>query len=1117
MPNKLKSIFCRLVILCTYYTGIAQINNNYPEYQFTNYSVDDGLAHNFIMSIYQDKDGFMWFGSLNGLNRFDGKVFKYFERNENDSTAIQGDFVNFIYEDHKYITWIGTENGGLHLFDKQKENFKLIYEHDSLGRKQKFYANSITEDHEGIMWLGTLDGLKKYNRETQNYTTFQHNITDSTSLCNNTVLKVYCDSKNQIWIGTKKGLDILSSDRKSFEHVQLPGKRDTDYEVIEFLEDSDGIMWVGTFSNGLIKYDTLNNTKEVILMDPNDDYSNTARKLLKDDNDCIWIGGRNGLFIYDPVKKSLKHFPQDDSFSLGIPHNSILEMYKDKTGDIWFGTRYGVSHWNKQKQVFKYYHSENTDDRCLNSSSVFNFCETKDRLYIATESGGINILNKNGTFTYLKKPVLNTNNIKSICEDEEGNLWIGTFMGGINVYNPNTKKVRYYLKNQTKDIQHNICDDRVNVIVKDYNNTLWLGTGGGLARYDKKKDHFIQYPQITTRQVNWIKEDDKTLWFGTADSLFHINIKNDSLILSKDMGIVTRTIYKDRKQQYWITTVGKGVIVFNDSIAKSITVNDGLSSNLTFGIVEDDEGNLWISSSNGLNMYNSLTNKIRTYYKDDGTRINQYNYNSFAKLKSGELLFGGNNGFVKFNPHDLMHYHPTPKIQITDFSVLGKNIKQSNEPKSILKKSIIYTDTIQLDYTQNFFSIHYAVLNYTNPQRNQYKYKLVGVDHDWVDAKNNGIASYTKVLPGKYLFKVIGSDGYTWNNTGDEICIIITPPFYKTKVFYALIIILCVVLILLFIRWKERANEKKRLKLQKLVDEKTLHLELSKNEILEQKEEIEAQNDQLVKLSEQVKQQNAKLERQAVDLEAMVKVRTSQLEVEKVRAEESDRLKSVFLANMSHEIRTPMNGILGFTELLKDSEIQSEEACSYVEIIEDCGKRMLNIINDLIDLSKIESNQISIHYEKADKEKILNSIYQLFKPEADKKNIRLRIKKYSDNIDVNFQVDTTKLHQVLSNLVGNAIKFTKKGFVEIGYNVNSDFIEWYVTDSGIGIESSIQESIFDRFIQGDSSNTKSYEGAGLGLYISKQFVEMMNGSIHIDSEVGKGSTFIIRFPLSINI
>ncbi len=1110
MPNKLKFLIILVVTYGLFCSGNAQSANNYPDYQFTNYSVDDGLAHNFIMSIYQDNDGFMWFGSLNGLNRFDGKEFKYFERNENDSTAIQGDFVNFIFEDSKHVTWVGTENGGLHLFNKQKETFQLIYEHDSLNSKVKFFANSITEDHDGNLWIGTFSGLKKYIKESNYYVTYCHDSQDSTTLCNNNVYKVYCDSENRIWIGTKNGLDILSADRKLFKHIQLSGSRSTDYEVMEFLEDDNGIMWIGTFSNGMIKYDTVNNTQEVILMDPKDDYSNTARKLVKDDQGCIWIGGRNGLFIYNTINKTFNHFSQNDSFSLGIPHNSILEMYKDSIGDIWLGTRYGVSHWNKQMQAFKYYHSENADQRCLNSSSVFNFCELNDDLYIATESGGINILHKNGSFSYLKKPVLNTNNIKSICKDEDGKLWIGTFMGGVNVYNPNTKSVRFYLKNQTSNTQQNICDDRVNVIIKDYKNTLWFGTGGGLAQYDKKQDHFVQYPEITTRQINWIKEDDnKTLWFGTADSLFRLNLVKDSLVLSKRMGVVTRTIYKDKNQQYWLTTVGKGFILFDSQMSKSITTKEGLSSNLVFGIVEDNDGYLWISTANGLNKLDLDKNEIGTFYKDDGTRINQYNYNSFAKIKSGELVFGGNNGFVKFNPEDLKPNPTVPKIQITDFSVFGKPLKLSSGSSSIFKKSIIYTDTIVLKHTQNFFSIHYAFLNYKNPARNQYKYQLVGVDKDWVMAGNANVASYTKLSPGEYTFKVKGSDGYTWNEKGDQIYIIIEPPFYKTKLFIGLVIISVIILILLLIRWKSRVNEQQRLKLQKLVDEKTEHLELSKNEILEQKEEIQCQNDQLLKFSEQIKEQNNSLERK-------VKIRTKELEKEKIRAEESDRLKSVFLANMSHEIRTPMNGILGFTELLKDSEIETEEASCYISIIEESGKRMLNIINDLIDISKIESNQIDVTYEEAKAEDILNSVFQFFKPDAAEKKISLLKKSDIQNIDFSYQTDVTKLVQILSNIVGNAIKFTKEGSVEIGYRLDQDFIEWFVIDSGIGIDLSLQETIFDRFIQGDSSTTKSYEGAGLGLYICNQFVKKIHGSISLKSEVGKGSTFIIRFPALLN-
>ncbi len=1095
--------------------GFTQTQSNIPMYQFTNYSVDNGLSHNFIISIFQDSDGFMWFGSLNGLDRFDGNHFKHFERNEKDSSAIIGDFVNFIYKDSYGITWIGTENGGLQIFNKEKENFKLIYEQDSSHLKRKFFANSITEDKNGNLWIGTFSGLKRFIRSSESYETFVHCKDDPNSLCNNNVLKVYCDSKNRIWIGTKKGLDILSTDRKTFQHVRLNGNRSTDFEVIEFLEDKNGIMWIGTFSNGLIKYNTQNNTYNVILLDPHDDYSNTVRKILKNDDGNLWIGGRNGLFIYNPSNDKIYHYTHDESFPLSIPHNSIFDMCKDKSGNIWFGTRYGVSQWKKQNQVFQYYHAETNNNNCLNSSSVFNFLESDSSIYIATESGGINILDAQNKFTYLKTPILNTNNIKCICKADNGDLWIGTFMGGINVYNPKRKTIKYYLKNQKLNTKNTICDDRINVIVKDYKNNMWVGTGSGLARYNKSKDNFIHYPQFTTRQINWIKELDNTIWFGTADTLFHVKITNDSLLLAKEMNVVTRTIYKDKNNLYWISSVGNGIIKYNekDSSMINITTQNGLSSNLTFGIQEDADGNLWISTSNGLNRYDPATKKITIYYKEDGTQINQYNYNSFTKLKSGELLFGGNNGFIRFNPENLKHQHHKSKIQITDFALFGERLSLNNDSLSILKKSISYTDSIILNHNQNFFTIYFSLLNFKYYKRNKYKYKLIGIDKQWVEAKDLNHATYTNINPGTYLFKVQGSDGTKWNKEEEQIYVIIKPPFYKTTFFKALSIILCISLILLIIRWKSISNIRKSRKLQYLVDEKTQHLEKSRKEILEQNTEIEKQNNQLLKLSNQVQNQNKKLELQAIHLENMVKIRTSELESAKLKAEESDHLKSVFLANMSHEIRTPMNGILGFTDLLKDPEITGQELINFVDIIEESGKRMLNIINDLIDISKIESNQIDLQYEETNALEVLDYLHLFFKYEINNKNIDFIKYTVPENQTVIYKTDKTKLIQIISNLINNAIKYTNKGFIKIGFKIEENYIEWFVSDSGIGIKKSLHSKIFDRFIQGDTTFTKKYQGAGLGLYICKQYVDIMKGQIILNSELNKGTTFSIRFPL----
>ncbi|MBN2165900.1 MAG: hypothetical protein JW717_06455 [Marinilabiliaceae bacterium] len=1085
-------------------------------YQFTNYSIDDGLSHNFIMSINQDKEGFMWFGGLNGIDRFDGRTFKHYSRSFSDSSAIIGDFVNFIHEDSFGINWIGTGMGGLHLFNKKTETFKLITDKDEAGNPMRFDAISIAENSDGELWIGTENGLKKLNRETDTYTTWHNEPENTNSLICNVIRKLYFDSQNNLWIGTKKGLDIYNPVLNTFKHINLPSDRITDLDVIEIFEGDNGIMWIGTFSNGLIRYDTKNANVDVILMDSNDDYSNTVRKIVKDIDGNLWIGGRNGIFIYNPKNGALNHFSQDDSFSNGIPHNSVLEIYKDKIGDIWLGTRYGVSHWSREKQVFNYYHSNKLDKRCLNSASVFNFFENGDDLLIATESGGINILHNDNTFSYITSPQFDTNNIKSICADKSGNFWVGTFMGGLNIFDNQFKRVKCYLNPGKIDEPNSLPDDRVNVVFRDNSDEMWLGTGTGIVRYNSDFDCFDRFDSITNRQINWIQQDSKSnIWFATSDTIFIYNTFDNKLLKIYPTEVVTRCMFEDRNNQFWITTVGKGIArcdITNNTLTY-IDEKDGLSSNLTIGIVEDNSGYLWISTSNGLNRFSPITKEIDIYYKNDGTHISQYNYNSFLKLKSGEIVFGGNNGFVKFDPQKIIKNSIEPNIVITDFLLFGESVDIQNKQNTILKKSIVYTDTIVLKHTQNFFTIYFSALDYLNPIRNRYKYKLDGVDDNWVDAKQNSSVSYTKMSPGVYRFNVVGSNGDVWNNSGRSIVILIKPPFYKTLLFIVTTILLIIVVVLYWIISKSARNARHKMVLQMLVEEKTISLERSKQEIFLQKEEIQEQNNQLLDLHKKISEQNVKLENYTNELELKVRERTSELEAAKERAEQSDLLKSIFLANMSHEIRTPMNGILGFTDLLKDTGISFSEANMYIDIIEKSGQRMLNIINDLVDLSKIESNQIDIFDEAFYIDNLITELYNFFTIEAKKKNLDLELFVPSNSNNIKVVSDKTRLTQVISNLIANAIKFTHTGFVRVDCSFKNNKVIIVVSDSGVGIPSDQIEKIFDRFIQGDSSITKRFEGAGLGLYISRQLINLLGGSIDVTSKEGEGSRFEVVVPI----
>ena len=692
---------------------------------------------------------------------------------------------------------------------------------------------------------------------------------------------------------------------------------------------------------------------------------------------------------------------------------------------------------------------------------------------------------------------------------------------GIIKLDPNTGKYKQ-LKRDFSNIDKTLADDWSFQIIEDSKGYFWIATPSGLSRLNPEDEAF----------TNYYHDPDDTASLCNN----YINV-----------------LFEDSYHNLWIgTNFGLDLFDREKNIFIHFYEEDGLPSNQIKEILENRAGELWISTGYGLTRmyyeYNPENNKIvssfRNYNKYDNIQDDFFSNRSGCKLRDGNLAIGGENGIIIFDPDNIIENTSVPEVYITGFKLFNKPV-EIGEYDYVLKRNIINTEEIFLKHNQDFFSFEFVAMNYISRAKNQFKYMMEGFDENWIDIGNKREASYTNLDPGEYIFRVIASnnDG-KWNYEGASIRITISPPFWGTWLFRILVVLILSSLVAGYYYQRFRDFKNQKLLLEKRVAERTSELVKLNAKLTDKNIKISAQNDEITLQSEEIKvkgkeilRQKEKLEEQKneiekayeelkiyrTQLEELVENRTRELIAAKEKAEESDRLKTSFLTNMSHEIRTPLNSIVGFSGLLYDDDVTDEERERYKHIIEANTNTLLSLINDILDFAKIEAGHLEINMNNVPLSGIFDELMDIYSMEIGKiqtnndKDIQFRVNIDSKLKDVFLLTDEVRLKQVLSILVNNAIKFTHKGYIEVGCRKqsNTEFIEFYVKDTGIGIKNEHIQVIFTRFrkIEEDSSNL--YRGAGLGLSITKHLVKLLGGKIWVESEIGKGSVFSFTIPLKI--
>jgi ligand-binding sensor domain-containing protein/signal transduction histidine kinase len=776
--------------------------------RFDRVTGEDGLSQNVVLTIAQDRRGFMWFGTEDGLNKYDGYQFTVYKHDPDDPKTLSDNFVSVVYQDRAGVLWIGTRNG-LNRLDSSTGTF-VRYEHDpddsqSIGGA---WIVSLCEDREGALWIGTDDGgLDRFDRESGTFTHYRHDPADPASLSDDGVGAVYEDQKGHLWVGTDAGLDLLNRETGTFTHFQnRPGDPQSlgGAEVSAITEDQEGHLWIGTEDGGLNRLD--HSSGDALAegaftryrqadADPQSLAHNRVKAVFADSIGRLWVGTQNGLDLYDADRDRFIHYQNDPGDPSSLSSNAVWSIYEDRTGVLWFGTYGGaLSKYNRTTDQFALYQHRPDLPDSLSDNMIWAIHQDGEGvLWVGTFNGGLNRLDRESDelVVYRHDPgdadSLSSDDVRAVLEDHSGALWVGTG-GGLDRLDRKSGSFVHY-RNDPGD-STSLSENRVSVLFEDRRGDLWIGTRtGGLNRFDRETGAFIRYqhdagdPASLSDDRVWALYEDSAgrLWVGTLGGvnvwdpdtgqfMRYLSDPDDPQSLSND---AVFAFYEGAGGAMWVGTWGSGLDRFDPQTGTfgHYTEKDGLANNVVYGIEADLEGNLWMSTNKGLSKFDPRTETFHNYDVRDGLQDNEFNVGAHFASPGGELFFGGVRGFNAFYPQQVTGNPHVPPVVITAFGKFNQVVRRDLEPG----------EHIQLTYRDSFISFEFAALDYTAPDKNQYAYMLEGQDETWVDAGTRRHVDYTNLRGGDYVFRVRGSnnDG-VWNEEGTSVTLTVTPPVWET-------------------------------------------------------------------------------------------------------------------------------------------------------------------------------------------------------------------------------------------------------------------------------------------------------------------------------------------------
>lgn len=1027
------------------------------------YTTEEHISSSLINDLYQDKKGFIWIATEYGLNLFDGNQFITYKHNEHDSTSLCNNYVRTIFEDSQNTLWIGTMTG-LMRYHRDTDTFSSI---PLLRKGVPVYPHvaQVIERTNGEIWIATSnEGIFKIDKEKKSgqyiTATYKQNLTHITSILE--------DDDCRLWLGSEtEGIAIYTPETENIERIHFP--QITEDNISALAKDNKGNIYIGTFTQGLNIY---NQRNQQIKQVKYQDRQELPIKTLEVSGNQLFIGtDGNGIKVYQANNEAITNLYIDESL-IDLTNAKVHSIVNDKDGNTWLGIfQKGVLFIPGKKNPFQYYGNKLLSQSPIGKGCVMSILQdSRHHILVGVDNEGIYELDANFNLLQHHTPGTGPNSVPatvlSIFEDSDKNLWIGSYTRGIARFISSTGKCEYIPE---------LTNERVFSITEDNNRNLYISTyGSGFYTYNLDTRKLTNYSSSEGKQNNhneladnWINtlyhDKEGLIWIGHFKGVSCFNPQNQSFINFTSKNYIVNNnigynIIEDHNRSIWMGTAN-GLYRLDKQTKKiqRYTTANGLANEVICGICEDKSGNIWVSTFNGISRYSVRQKSFTNYYSGDGLQGSEFTRGAVCQSKDGKIFLGGTNGITSFIPESITNSMITPSVHITAFKLSDKAINQNtlSGGKPIIQTGVTEATNFRLAYEDNTFSISFSTFQYGNTKQTYYKYRIKELDKEWQSTPlGSNYVTYNNLRPGEYTFEVYS---VTRNNPSETrtLHITITPPWYQSwwaYSIYALLIIGVCINIINYIR---------------------------------------------------------------------IRIRRRRDMLELKHAEEMNEAKLQFFINISHEIRTPMTLIINPLEKLIANCKDPEQNKTYLMIYRN-GQRILRLINQMMDIRKIEKGQMRLSFRETDMVGFINDLMLTFEHTAHQKQIAFSF--YHEAPEVKVWIDLNNFDKVLMNLLSNAFKYTPDGgSVTISLTTGEDkmaktalrhYVEIKVTDSGIGLDESQKDFIFERFYQINNGITHNQGGTGVGLHLTRSLVELHHGTITAENnKEGSGSSFTVHIPL----
>jgi signal transduction histidine kinase/ligand-binding sensor domain-containing protein/CheY-like chemotaxis protein/AraC-like DNA-binding protein len=1042
--------------------------------------IEKGLSNNSVRCIYQDRNGFMWFGTYDGLNRYDGYEFKVFRNSLEDSNSLPHNFIYAIHEDADYNVWIGTGQG-IAIYNSITSAFRrpwYIHYDNKWRARITGNVNAFDVDKQGNFYIGTNGtGLMVHKRGADAANQFAV-LRDGKPTTGYNVTAIKIDKKNRVWLFIARlGLCLFDTNLQKIVPVNSQLQWASSLEV-----DAEDHVFIGT-PNGVYKYSMADASLKLAYAETlNNVVSGNTTSLAIASDGNMWIGSRGGgVSVCDLAGHSIQQLiPGESRQSLSSEYVSAI--YEDREGRKWLGMiKGGINIYSTGQSLFRTISREPFNRNSLINNFASTFLEDNNhQIWVGTDGGGLSIWNRatNQFTNYKHEPhgsgSLSHNQVSSIIKDHLGDIWIATFGGGINKFNRLAGTFTRYPCNNTSSGTEN---QNVWMLYEDRQHALWATTfGGSLYFFNRKYDRFDVYSHELNDILSIFQDRDNVLWVGNAHELIKID-RNNHQHIRYEIDKPVRAIYEDNAGRFWLGTEGGGLIMFDRRSGKPVrrySVKDGLPSNSLLTILEDATGNLWMSTFNGLSQFTVAENRFKNYFQEDGLQSNQFLYGAALKLHSGELLFGGIRGFNIFRPANRPAKREAPVVLITDMRI-------NNLPLSLKSDYVKETDkgkirSIVIPFNEAVLSIDFAALEFSSPKKISYAYMLEGWDKDWNYSGKVRTANYSRLQEGKYVLRIKSTNAEgDWLGNEMALHVTVLPPWYRSWWSYALYSLMIVSAIVAYQRYRVY---RARLKFE---------VALAKAHVSKEKAERER-------------------------AEAEYKIQLAERQMERIKAgreQEINEKRLAFFTNISHEFRTPLGLIINpIKDLLQSADTRKKDQAT-LKLVYRNARRLLSLVDQLLLFRKAEAGADRLRIVKLDLCALCKEVFLAFDQQIKASNIQYEFKCAADTIEV--YADREKLEIVFYNLISNAFKYTPAGgSITIAVTEGSGTANVQVKDTGYGIPKETGDKLFERFYQVSKKNIPVKSGFGIGLYLVKHFIDSVKGKIWYESSEEQGTTFFIE-------